>query len=127
MPDNGSLIIYDGDCIFCHNYARLMSLRASLGNVELIDARGGDPRVRSYWNQGYDLNTGMLFIHSGKVYRRGDSRPGMFVESSVLVQSAQSLCFFKPNGLDHAVPDLEAGTSDGTIVAGEEFDDPALS
>ena len=66
--DNASLIIYDGDCIFCHNYVRLMRLRASLGNVELIDARGGDPRVWSYWSQGYDLNTGMLFIHGGKIY-----------------------------------------------------------
>ena len=35
--------------------------------------------------------------------------------------------FFKPNGLDPAVPDLEAGTSDGTVVARQEFDDPALS
>jgi len=73
MTDNASLIIYDGDCIFCHNYARLMRLRASLGNVELIDARGGDPRVRSYWNQGYDLNTGILFIHGGKVYQGAEA------------------------------------------------------
>ena len=55
------------------------------------------------------------------------STSGMFVESSVLVQPTQSFCFFKPNGLDPAVPDLEAGTSDGTVVAREEFDDPALS
>jgi|SRR6516165_6472648 predicted DCC family thiol-disulfide oxidoreductase YuxK len=73
MTDNGSLIIYDGDCIFCHNYARLMRLRASLGNVELIDARGGDPTVRLDWNQGYDLNTGMLFIHRGKVYHGAEA------------------------------------------------------
>jgi predicted DCC family thiol-disulfide oxidoreductase YuxK len=73
MTDNGSLIIYDGDCIFCHNYVRLIRLRASLGNVELIDARGGDPRVRSYWSQGYDLNTGMLFIHGGKVYHGAEA------------------------------------------------------
>ena len=73
MTDNASLIIYDGDCIFCHNYVRLMRLCASLGNVELIDARGGDPRVRSYWSQGYDLNTGMLFIHGGKVYQGAEA------------------------------------------------------
>ena len=119
MTDNASLIIYDGDCIFCHNYVRLMRLCASLGNVELIDARGGDPRVRSYWSQGYDLNTGMLFIQrrQGLSGRRGDPRPRMFVESSVLVQPTQLFYFFKPNGLDPAVPDLEARTSYGTAIA----------
>ena len=73
MTDNASLIIYDGDCIFCHNYVRLMRLRTSLRNVELIDARSGDPRVRSYWSQGCDLNTGMLFIHGGKVYQGAEA------------------------------------------------------
>jgi hypothetical protein len=50
-----------------------LRLRSSLGDVELIDARGGDPRVRSYWSQGYDLNTGMLFIDGGKVYHGAEA------------------------------------------------------
>ena len=73
MTDNASLIIYDGDCIFCHNYVRLMRLRASLGNVELIDVRSGDPRVRSYWSQGYDLNTGHAVHTRGKIYQGAEA------------------------------------------------------
>ena len=93
MTDNASLIIYDGDCIFCHNYVRLMRLCASLGNVELIDARGGDPRVRSYWSQGYDLNTGMLFIHGGKVYQGAEAIHVLGCLSSRVFWSNRLNCF----------------------------------
>lgn len=68
-----SLIIYDGDCIFCQNYVRLMRLRAAVGRVELIDARSDDPRVQRYWREGYDLDEGMLFVHRGSVYYGADA------------------------------------------------------
>ena len=54
-----SLIIYDGQCVFCSNYVRFMRLRDTVGHVELIDARTQDPRIGEYWSQGYDLNEGM--------------------------------------------------------------------
>jgi predicted DCC family thiol-disulfide oxidoreductase YuxK len=63
-----SVIIYDGDCVFCNNYVRLLKLRQSIGPVELLDARSDDPRVAEYWRQGYDLNRGMLFVHAGRIY-----------------------------------------------------------
>jgi predicted DCC family thiol-disulfide oxidoreductase YuxK len=63
-----SLIVYDGDCVFCNNYVRLLKLRESIGPVELLDARSGDPRVERFWSEGYDLNEGMLFIHAGRTY-----------------------------------------------------------
>lgn len=64
----GSLIVYDGDCIFCQNYVRFVRLRETVGKVELLDARSDDPRVAAYWRQGYDLNQGMLFVHQGRVF-----------------------------------------------------------
>jgi predicted DCC family thiol-disulfide oxidoreductase YuxK len=70
-PKEGSgeaLIIYDGACPFCSRYARLVRLRETVGPVALIDARSDDPRVRRYWREGYDLDTGMLFAYGGKVY-----------------------------------------------------------
>lgn len=63
-----SLIIYDGDCVFCQNYARFLRLKEAVGPVELIDARSDDPRVRDYWRQGLDLDEGMLFVHQGRVH-----------------------------------------------------------
>jgi len=73
MSAEPALIIYDGDCIFCQNYARLMRLREVVGPVELVDARSGDPRVRRYWRDGYDLNEGMLFVYRGQIYHGSDA------------------------------------------------------
>jgi predicted DCC family thiol-disulfide oxidoreductase YuxK len=66
-------LIYDGACIFCDAYVRLISLREAVGPVELIDARSGDPRLRAYESAGYDLNEGMLFEYNGTVYFGADA------------------------------------------------------
>jgi predicted DCC family thiol-disulfide oxidoreductase YuxK len=63
-----ALIVYDGDCVFCQSYVRFMRLRQTVGPVELLDARSGDPRVASFQRQGYDLNEGMLFVFEDRVY-----------------------------------------------------------
>lgn len=68
-----ALIIYDGDCIFCQNYVRLVRLREMVGKVDLVDARSGDPRVAEYQRQGYDLNQGMIFVWNGQVYHGSDA------------------------------------------------------
>ncbi|KAA9011069.1 DUF393 domain-containing protein [Sphingobium limneticum] len=39
-----SIIIYDGECIFCQNYVRFFRLREAIGAVELLDARSGGNR-----------------------------------------------------------------------------------
>ena len=66
-------LIYDGACIFCDAYVRLLSLREAVGPVDLIDARSGDPRLRAYESAGYDLNEGMLFEYNGTVYFGADA------------------------------------------------------
>lgn len=63
-----ALIIYDGDCVFCQNYVRFVRLRETLGPVELLDARSDDPRIARYWQSGFDLNEGMLFVSKGRIY-----------------------------------------------------------
>ena len=68
-----ALIVYDGDCIFCQNYVRLLRLRQTVGPVELVDARSGDPRAARYWAQGRDLDQGMLFVYNGRVYHGADA------------------------------------------------------
>ena len=68
-----TLIIYDGDCILCRSYARLVRLRETVGKVDMLDARSADPRVSSYWRQGFDLNKGMLFVYQGKAYHGSDA------------------------------------------------------
>lgn len=72
MPD-ASLIVYDGECIFCQNYVRLVRLREAVGKVELLNSRSNDPRIARYWRDGYDLNEGMLFVHEGHIYHGSDA------------------------------------------------------
>ena len=63
-----AVVIYDGECIFCSNYVKLLKLRETVGKVDLVDARSEDPRVALYWAEGYDLNEGMIFVYEGQVY-----------------------------------------------------------
>lgn len=73
MPDAANLIIYDGECIYCQNYVAFLRLQEAIGPVELLDARSDDPRIARYWEQGYDLNEGMLFVHRGQVHHGADA------------------------------------------------------
>lgn len=73
MSDKPAVIVYDGDCIFCQNYVRLVRLRETVGPVELIDARSGDPRVAAYSKSGYDLDEGMIFDWRGRVYHGSEA------------------------------------------------------
>jgi predicted DCC family thiol-disulfide oxidoreductase YuxK len=73
VTEESALIIYDGDCIFCQNYARYVRLRETVGRVELLDARSNDPRLSTYWQRGYDFNEGMLFVYKGSVYYGSDA------------------------------------------------------
>lgn len=95
-----SLIIYDGECVFCQNYARFFRLREAVGPVELLDARSGDPRVETYWREGYDLDEGMIFAHRGRVFYGAEavhvlaglsSRSGLFNRLNAAIFKSQGV------------------------------------
>lgn len=67
------LIIYDGDCLFCRAYTRLLRLQQANASVEMLSARSDDPRIHAYWQQGHDLNAGMLVILNNQVYAGADA------------------------------------------------------
>ena len=70
---NDTLIIYDGECIYCKNFVAMVRLQASVGPIVLINARSQDQRVLNFKNQGYDLNEGMIFYHNGTVFFGADA------------------------------------------------------
>lgn len=61
-------IFYDGECIFCQSYVRLMNLRKAAGQVELISVRSDDPRILMLEDAGYNLNNGMVVRHKGRIF-----------------------------------------------------------
>ncbi len=66
-------IVYDGECPFCSAYVRLMRLRDSAGQVDLIDARGRPDLCEELRQRGIDLNKGMLVQHGGRIYLGADA------------------------------------------------------
>jgi predicted DCC family thiol-disulfide oxidoreductase YuxK len=73
MEPANALIVYDGACVFCQNYVRLARLKAAVGEVDLLDARSGDPRVADFQRKGYDLDEGMLFVWKGRVHHGAEA------------------------------------------------------
>lgn len=66
-------IYYDGECPFCSAYVRMLNLRRSVGEIELIDARSGDPRVRAILRDGMDLDEGMAVRHGARLYHGAEA------------------------------------------------------
>lgn len=60
-------IFYDGDCPFCSAYMRMLDLRRTVGAVDLIDARSGDPRLADLARAGLDLDEGMVVRHGTRL------------------------------------------------------------
>lgn len=67
------VVIYDGDCIFCANYMKLMRLRDAVGEVRLLDARkdGVARKVKDHLN--LDLDEGMMVLYGGRAYYGSDA------------------------------------------------------
>lgn len=61
-------IYYDGDCIFCSNFAKLVRLREIAGPVELKSLRENDPDVSRILESGLNVNTGFVVEHDGRIY-----------------------------------------------------------
>ena len=67
------LILYDGECPFCSLYVNRLRLEAHCGEVRLINARHDDPIIASYWQQGYDLDEGMVAVWDDHAYYGADA------------------------------------------------------
>ncbi|MEW9853811.1 DCC1-like thiol-disulfide oxidoreductase family protein [Novosphingobium sp. M1R2S20] len=66
-------VIYDGECIFCASYTRMVRLRQSLGEVRMYDARQTDMAVRFPEARHYDLNEGMLVRWEGSWFHGAEA------------------------------------------------------
>ena len=64
-------IVYDGACPFCADFTRMAALRAH-ADVDLIDARGDDPRVTQI-AAGRDLDREMAVRAGGRIYHGADA------------------------------------------------------
>ena len=68
MTEIAPRIIYDGDCPFCSSYVRLLRLRETFGDVELINAREFPKLVEELAGHNMDLDEGMILVLNGEYF-----------------------------------------------------------
>lgn len=113
-PGDGNpaaVVIYDGECIFCQNYVRLLRLQDGVGTVELLDARSSDPRVQDISQQGYDLDEGMVFLYKGQIFHGADAVQvlGMLSSRSTLFNRLNAALLGRPRLARAVYPWLKLG------------------
>ena len=87
-------IIYDGECPLCEDYVSRLRLAEVAGGVELVDARTTHPAVITAWQNGYDLDQGMLALIGNNAFY------GSEAVAALARLSSDSTLF---NRLNHAV------------------------
>ncbi len=65
-------LIYDGECPFCSRYVRLLRLRETVGQLQLINAREGGAMVADVCSRGYVIDEGMVLVMEGQYYYGDD-------------------------------------------------------
>lgn len=66
-------IVYDGDCPLCRSYITLLRLKASIGPVKLLNARGDRDLVTNFASAGLPLDEGMAAVYGTQLYYGGDA------------------------------------------------------
>jgi len=112
MTGPGITVIYDGDCPFCASYVSMMRLRDAVGEVELVNARECDPRVRAVQEAGHDLDEGMVVLWRDEVFF-GDGAVHLLAtlssEKGGLFDRMQRAAFANPRRAARLYPVLAAG------------------
>ncbi|HTO63606.1 MAG TPA: DCC1-like thiol-disulfide oxidoreductase family protein [Bradyrhizobium sp.] len=69
------VLIYDGECPFCANYVRLLRLRESFPQLELIDARGhpDHPAVQRLRDRNLQIDEGMALVDGDTIYHGSEA------------------------------------------------------
>ena len=69
---SGPVLIYDGHCPVCSNYAAFVEVRRKVPNLRLVSARDDDPAVREAWARGINLNNEMALTLDGTWHTGAD-------------------------------------------------------
>ena len=104
-------LVYDGECYFCRNYARLLSVREAVGELTLVNARDGGPLVEEVRALQYDLDDGMALKIGGR-WRFGSdalNTLALLSDGRGVFGMANRLLFSSPGSARLAYPFLNCG------------------
>ena len=80
--NDDAVLVYDGQCPFCANYARLVRLRGSVGRLRLVDAREESAELDEITRAGMDIDQGMVLKLHGRLYYGDDAMHRVALMSS---------------------------------------------
>jgi predicted DCC family thiol-disulfide oxidoreductase YuxK len=105
-PDRQVLLVYDKECPACHWYCRLARIRATVGDLQLVNAREPGEVMSRISAAGLDFDQGMVLIIGNEMYYGSDAihmlsmlstRAGLFNRLSFhLFRSKRAAAFLYP-------------------------------
>lgn len=66
-------LVYDKQCPACDQYARLVRVRESAGELELVNAREATAVMQEITAAGLDIDAGMVLKVDGQLYHGADA------------------------------------------------------
>jgi predicted DCC family thiol-disulfide oxidoreductase YuxK len=114
------VVVYDGQCVFCSSYVKLMRLRASAGRVLLLDARQGNSAAQVKVILDLDLDEGMLVLYGELAFWGADAMHilGTLTSTSDVWNAATAFVFRRPWLARLLYPPLKIGRSLALFLLG---------
>ena len=82
MPSDPILLVYDGECPACQAYCQLITIRKTVGDLHLIDARESSDVMQAITALGLDIDQGMVLKMGQQFYYGADAIHALALLSS---------------------------------------------
>ena len=82
MPSDPILLVYDGECPACQAYCQLITIRKTVGDLLLIDARKSSDVMQDITALGLDIDQGMVLKIGQQFYYGADAIHALALLSS---------------------------------------------
>lgn len=76
------VLVYDGECPVCNYYRRMLRLRETVGQLQVINARDDSNIMREITEAGLDIDKGMVVKMHGELYFGADAMHALSLLSS---------------------------------------------
>lgn len=73
MTQPALLLVYDKECPVCDMYCRLVRIRESVGDLNIVDARENSEVLREITDNGLDIDQGMVLKMGDRLYYGADA------------------------------------------------------
>jgi len=82
LAESDLLLVYDKECPACNNYCKMVRIRESVGQLQLVDAREDTPIMQEITKAGLDIDQGMVLKMGDELYYGSDAIHALSLISS---------------------------------------------